>query len=87
MIRQTDSPVVIAELDGTGLGNMISLSYEVTPDTDFVLFKPGTVPDIPTGYSDYFVAYASGELLDAIASQTGQSTVLAGGDYPLWRLE
>ncbi|MEM1252426.1 MAG: hypothetical protein AAGI69_08325 [Cyanobacteria bacterium P01_H01_bin.21] len=87
MIRQTDSPLVIAELDGTGLGNMISLSYEVTPDTDFVLFKPGTVPDIPTGYSDYFVAYASGELLDAIASQTGQSTVLAGGNYPLWRLE
>ena len=87
IIRQTNNPVVIAELNGTGLGNIISLSYEVEADTDFVLLRPGTIPDIPTGYSDYFVAYASGELLDAIASQTGQATVLAAGDYPLWRLE
>ncbi|EKV01128.1 putative membrane protein [Leptolyngbya sp. PCC 7375] len=87
VIRQTTKPLVIAELGATGLGSMISLSYAVTPETDFVLFKPGQLPDIPAGYSDYFVPYATGELLDAIASKTGRSPVLAGGDYPLWRLE
>ncbi len=87
VIRQTEDPLVIAELGATGLGNMISLSYAVAPDTAFVLFKPGQLPEIPTGYSDYFVPYANGELLDTIASKTGKSPVLAEGDFPLWRLE
>ena len=87
VIRTTENPVVIAQLNGTGLGNMISLSYAVAPETAFILFKPGQLPQIPAGYSDYFVAYASGDLLDAIAAQTARNPVLADGDYPLWRLE
>ncbi|MEM9978411.1 MAG: hypothetical protein AAF808_12365 [Cyanobacteria bacterium P01_D01_bin.2] len=87
VIRQTERPMVIAELGATGLGNAISLSYAVAPDTAFVLFKPGELPEIPTGYSDYFVTYASGELIDAIAAQTDRDVVLAAGDYPLWRLK
>ena len=87
LIRQTEAPLVIAELGATGLGNMISLSYALPADTSFVLFKPGQLPEIPTGYSDYFIPYANGELLDAIAVKTGRTPVLAAGDYPLWRLE
>ncbi|MEL6131730.1 MAG: hypothetical protein AAFR30_17795, partial [Cyanobacteria bacterium J06628_4] len=87
VIRQTERPMVILELGATGLGNAISLSYAVAPDTAFVLFKPGQLPEIPTGYSDYFVTYADGELLDAIAAQTDRDVVLAAGDYPLWRLK
>ncbi|MEM8614033.1 MAG: glycosyltransferase family 39 protein [Cyanobacteria bacterium P01_H01_bin.105] len=87
VIRQTETPLVIAKIDATGLGNMISLSYAVAPDTAFVLFQSDKISEIPAGYSDYFIAYASGEFLDAIALNTGKSPVLAGGDYPLWRLE
>ncbi|MBT9315602.1 glycosyltransferase family 39 protein [Leptothoe spongobia] len=87
VIRQTSAPLVMVEIGETGLGSSISLSYAVAPETAFLLFKPGKMPEIPTGYSDYFVSYANGELLDAIASKTGRSVVLAGGDYPLWRLE
>ncbi|MEM9264247.1 MAG: glycosyltransferase family 39 protein [Cyanobacteria bacterium P01_F01_bin.13] len=87
VIRKTESPLVIARLNGTGLGDMLSLSYAVDPETSFLLFKPGQLPEIPTGYSDYFMPYANGELLDEIAAQTGRAVVLAEGDYPLWRLE
>ncbi|MEM9979443.1 MAG: hypothetical protein AAF808_17585, partial [Cyanobacteria bacterium P01_D01_bin.2] len=87
VIRQTERPMVIAELGATGLGNAISLSYAVAPETAFMLFKPGELPEIPTGYSDYFVTYASGELIDAISAQTDRDVVLAAGDYPLWRLK
>ncbi|MEA5465368.1 glycosyltransferase family 39 protein [Leptothoe sp. PORK10 BA2] len=87
VIRRAERPLVMAEIDPTGLGNTISLSYAVAPDTAFMLFKSDKMPEIPTGYSDYFIANANGELLDAIASKTGRSTVLAGGDYPLWRLD
>ena len=87
IIRQTDNPLVIAELGATGLGNTISLSYEVAPETTFLMFKPGKLPRIPEGYSEYFVTYASGELIDTIAARTGRSVELAAGDYPLWRLK
>ncbi|NEQ54937.1 MAG: phospholipid carrier-dependent glycosyltransferase [Leptolyngbya sp. SIO3F4] len=87
LIRQTDKPLVMVEIGETGLGSSISLSYAVAPDTDFLLFRSGELPEIPAGYSDYFVSYANGELLDAIASKTERSVVLADGDYPLWRLE
>lgn len=87
VIRQTKRPLVIVGLGGTGLGNTISLSYAVAPNTGFMLFKPGKMPEIPDGYSDYFVANASGEVLDEIALKTERSLVLAEGDYPLWRLE
>ncbi len=87
IIRQAENPLVVAELGATGLGNMISLSYSVDPETEFLLFKSGRLPELPEGYSDYFVAYAKGDLLDEIASKTGKSPTLAEGDYPLWRLE
>ncbi|MEO0394694.1 MAG: hypothetical protein AAF243_01755 [Cyanobacteria bacterium P01_A01_bin.137] len=87
VIRETDNPLVMAELGSTGLGNSISLSYVVAPETTFFLFKPGQIPEIPAGYSDYFIAYGTGDVLDAIASRTGRAVELAGGDYPLWRLE
>lgn len=87
VIRQTEKPLVLTELNATGLGNTISLSYAVAPDTAFLLFKSGQLPEIPANYSDYFVTYASGELIDAIAAKTGKLVVLADGDYPLWRLE
>lgn len=88
IIRQTEKPLVLAAKGGTTLGNMISLSYAVAPDTGFVFFPSGRLPELPTGYSDYFVAYAnSEELLDEIASKTGRAVVLADGDYPLWRLD
>ncbi len=87
VIRQTAQPLVIAQLGSTGLGNSISLSYAVAPETGFMLLEAGQVPDIPPGYSDYFIAYGTGDLLDAIAAKTGRPVVLAGGDYPLWRLD
>ncbi|MEM9483938.1 MAG: hypothetical protein AAGA83_09635 [Cyanobacteria bacterium P01_F01_bin.116] len=87
IIRQTEKPLVMASLGDTGLGNAISLSYAVPPTTAFMLFKPGKMPEIPVGYSDYFVANANGEVLDEIASKTGRSLELAEGDYPLWRLD
>lgn len=87
IIRQADRPLVMAELGDTGLGNALSLSYAVNPETGFLLFKPGQLPQVPSGYSDYFVIYANGELMNAITAKTGRSVVLAAGDYPLWRLD
>lgn len=87
VIRKADNPLVISELGSTGLGNTISLSYAVAPETEFLMFKSGRLPQIPSGYSDYFVVHASEDLLNDITSQTGRSVGLAAGDYPLWRLE
>ncbi|MEM7062982.1 MAG: hypothetical protein AAF572_07455 [Cyanobacteria bacterium P01_B01_bin.77] len=87
VIRQSEKPLVLSELTSTGLGNAISLSYAVPPETEFVLFPFGQLPEIPTGYSDYFVTHARVELIDAISSQTGKSVVPAQGSYELWRLE
>lgn len=87
VIYRTERPLVMVNLDATGLGNAISLSYEVAPETAFMLFKSEKIPELPAGYSDYFVAYANGDLLDMLSSKTGREVVLAEGDYPLWRLE
>ncbi|MEM6252419.1 MAG: glycosyltransferase family 39 protein [Cyanobacteria bacterium P01_D01_bin.156] len=87
VIRKADTPLVISELNATGLGNAISLSYAVAPETAFLVFKPGKLPQIPTGYSDYFVTHANGELLDTISDRTGRPVELADGDYPLWQLK
>ncbi|MGD1855798.1 MAG: hypothetical protein ACFB2W_16280 [Leptolyngbyaceae cyanobacterium] len=87
VIRQTERPLVLSPLNATGLGSTISLSYAVAPDTAFVVFKPGRIPEIPAGYSDYFLLNANEEIFDAIAAKTVRAVVLAGGDYPLWLLE
>lgn len=87
IIRQTERPFVLAELNATGLGNAISLSYEVPSETTFALFQSGKVPQIPEGYSHYFIPYARGELMDAITAQTGKAVIPVEGTFELWQIQ
>ncbi|NEP63538.1 MAG: hypothetical protein F6K31_42685 [Symploca sp. SIO2G7] len=86
VIRQANRPIVLVELGDMGLGNAISLSYEVPAETAFSFFKLGQVPEIPKGYSDYFIPYAKDELIDTIFAQTGKAAIPVEGISELWHL-
>ena len=46
-IRAFDNPVILAQNDGTTLGNLISLSYELPAPTPFVVTFEPEVPKPP----------------------------------------
>lgn len=87
-IRAADAPLILAALSANGLGNAISLSYQVPPETPFLFFRREQLPVLPSGYGRYFVPYASGELIEALQAEYGRSVnpVQQPGVFELWEL-
>ena len=87
-VRSADRPLVLASLSANGLGNAIALSYQVPNNTAFMFFRRTQLPPLPPDYSDYFVPYASGELIAALEAEYGRqvSAVEQPGVYELWEL-
>lgn len=88
VIRTAEQPLVLSALTDTGLGNAISLSYQVPDETPFLFFRPNLPPPLPTDYSDYWVPYASSDVIESLEKAYGRSVtpVQAPGVYELWRL-
>ncbi|MEO0757131.1 MAG: glycosyltransferase family 39 protein [Cyanobacteria bacterium J06648_16] len=88
IIRAADAPLILAALSANGLGNAISLSYQVPPETPFIFFRREQLPVLPSGYGRYFVPYASGELIEALQAEYGRSVnpVQQPGVFELWEL-
>ena len=88
VINQASNPVVVGHLSGNSLGNAISLSYWLKPHTPFQMTRLPDVPDISDSFSDVFVIYASGDLIQAMEQTYGGQVegVQEPGVYELWKL-
>lgn len=65
-LQQVDRPIVISQLSGIVLGEMMSIAHGVQPSAQFVLLPEGGVPMIPQDDRNRFL-FHSGGLSDALA--------------------
>jgi uncharacterized membrane protein len=88
VVNAADRPLLLAPLTANGLGNAISLSYQVLPETQFLIFRPDQLPELPAGYSNYYMPYATGKLIAAVTAKYQRPLVAVEmpGVYELWEL-
>jgi uncharacterized membrane protein len=92
-INQTTCPLVIGDMFGMNVGNLISLSYTVHPNVQYFLLpevsKQPEPPKIPTGYSEVFFLNLPKEFLQKIeqVNQVNIVPVVPSGISSLWRVQ
>jgi uncharacterized membrane protein len=89
VVNAASRPLILAPLSANGLGNAISLSYQVAPQTQFLIFRTKELPALPPGYSNYYMPYATGKLIEAASEkyQRPLAPVTTPGVYELWELK
>lgn len=83
VINQAPQPLVL----GGDVRLTLALAHHLNPDTALVAFVGGdALPQLPPGYSDYFLHQVSGEWAQRYGAATGYRLEPLG-DVPIWRIQ
>jgi uncharacterized membrane protein len=55
IINKSTHPLVVSELSGNNLGNLLALSYRLSPNVKFQLLEKPPLPQISTDFSELFL--------------------------------
>jgi hypothetical protein len=83
LINAADKPLVL----GGEVRLTLALAHHLEPDTTMVAFIGGdALPELPPGYSDYFLHQPPTDWVQRYAAATGYQLEPLG-DVPIWRIQ
>jgi uncharacterized membrane protein len=83
-INQTPDPLVISN---TSAIRVLTLSYQLNPDTELLLFDSDQIPQAPKRFQQVFLFDPSDELLEQFERRQIQITPIVESKIQLWRLQ
>lgn len=66
IINKSKRPLVVTELSGNNLGNLLALSYRLSPNVQFQLLEQPPFPQIGMGFSEMFLYGNSGKFVSQL---------------------
>jgi uncharacterized membrane protein len=88
IINQSKNPLVISNDFNINVGNILSLSHALDPQTKLVLVKRENVPEIPVGFSDIFMFNPSPDLISRLENtQNFKPELIYELSFQLWKLQ
>ncbi|HEY9880557.1 MAG TPA: glycosyltransferase family 39 protein [Leptolyngbyaceae cyanobacterium] len=82
IINGTDNPLVVSHSSNTNLGNILSLSYLVSPSVKFQLVADSKIPIIPPGFKNVFLLNPSEAMKFDLERQLDtKANFVFGDDY------
>ena len=67
IINKAKQPLVISEISGNNLGNILALSYSLKPQTKFQFLEKAPFPQIASDFSERFIYGDSDKLFEQLA--------------------
>ncbi|QSJ19157.1 glycosyltransferase family 39 protein [Nostoc sp. UHCC 0702] len=85
VVNQTEQPLIISDAKWSDL---VPLSYSLKPNVKFQLVRQQELPNIPQGFSDYFLYKPSQDLREGLEKRVGYQIkpVYQSNNIWLWRL-
>jgi uncharacterized membrane protein len=87
IINKAKNPLVISEISGNNLGNLLALSYSLKPQVQFQFVEKAPFPQIASDFSDRFVYGDSDQLFEQLAQAQNLKRVpiyQAKQDHKIW---
>ena len=87
IINQANRPLLISSNNSTNIGNILSLSYLLKPETRLQLVVEPILPKIPKGFTDVFLFNPSKNLRKKLEKeQKSKIKPVKSDEFRLWKL-